>query len=486
MNQVNTIAKNISSLGIAHAITLILGSIVVIFIARYLGDIGYGKYSFAVAFTALFSVLSDLGLSTLTIRDVARDKSQAGRYLGQVSALKVILAIATLLLIVIVINVLDYPWETTVAVYIIGASVIIDSFTRLFFSITSAFEKMEYEAAIIVLRTIILFSLVLLVIHFNYGLISIVFSYLVGSIFSFVLSIFVILKKFAKPKFEKDFDFWKKTTKEALPFALTVVFGMVFFRVDTVMLSVMKGDAVTGWYYAACNIISALAVIPVVYGLAIFPVLSKYHGSARSSFSKVGTLSFKFLLMVGLPISVGVTLLAEKIIQLVYGSAYINSSYALQIMVWVFFINCIAIVPFHALNSANKQHLVMISHGIAAGLNVPLNLLLIPKYSLIGAASASVTAFVVCFSLYYYFSNRYALRIRLVNGDFVKIMAAGLVMGLFVFYYSSSNLFLVIASSAVIYLALLIMTKALSKEDLMLFREIVPRRKVDNVEKHFK
>jgi len=356
MNQVKTIAKNISSLGIAHAVTLTLGSIVVIFIARYLGDVGYGKYSFAVAFTALFSILSDLGLSTLTIRDVARDKSQAGRYLGQISALKVILAIATLLLIVIVINVLDYPKETTLVVYIIGASVIIDTFTRLFFSITSAFEKMEYEAAIKILRTIILFSLVLPVIHFNYGLIPIVSSYLVASILSFVLSIFVILKKFAKPKFEKDFDFWRKTTKEALPFALTAVFGMVFFRVDTVMLSVMKGDAVTGWYSAACNLIFALMVIPTIYGIAIFPVLSKYYGSARSSFDKVGTLSFKFLLMVGLPISVGVTLLAEKIIQLVYGSAYINSSYALQIMVWVFFINCIAIAPFHALNSANKQH----------------------------------------------------------------------------------------------------------------------------------
>ena len=81
MNQVNTIAKNISSLGIAHAITLTIGSIVVIFIARYLGDIGYGKYSFAVAFTALFAILSDLGLSTLTIRDVTRDISLANKYL---------------------------------------------------------------------------------------------------------------------------------------------------------------------------------------------------------------------------------------------------------------------------------------------------------------------------------------------------------------------------------------------------------------------
>jgi O-antigen/teichoic acid export membrane protein len=473
MNQVKTIGKNISSLGIAHAITLILGSILVIFIARYLGDIGYGKYSFAVAFTALFSVLSDLGLSTLTIRDVARDKSQAGRYLGQISALKVILAIVTLLLIVIVINALDYPRETTVAVYIIGASVIIDSFTRLFFSITSAFEKMEYEAAIIVLRTIILFSLVLLVIHFNYGLISIVSSYLAASIFSFVLSIFVILKKFAKPKFETDLDFWRKTTKEALPFALTAVFCMVFFRVDIVMLSVMKGDAVTGWYYAACNIISALLAIPGIYGLAIFPVLSKYYGSARSSFDKVGTISFKFLLMVGLPISVGISLLAEEIILLVYGSAYLNSAYALQIIVWVFFINCIAIVPFHALNSANKQHLAMIIQGISASLDVLLNLLLIPMYGLIGAASATVIAFVFNFLLYFYFCNRYVFQVKLFNVDFVKIMAAGLVMGLFVFYYSSSNLFLVIASSAVIYLALLILTKALSKEDLSMLKGII-------------
>jgi len=381
--------------------------------------------------------------------------------------------------------VLDYPKETTLAVYIIGASVIIDTFTRLFFSITSAFEKMEYEAAIKILRTIILFSLVLLIIHFNYGLIPIVSSYLVASVFSFVLSIFVILKKFARPKFETDLDFWRKTTKGALPFALTGVFGMVYFRVDTVMLSVMKGDAVTGWYSAACNLIFALMVIPAIYGTAIFPVLSKYYGSARSSFDKVGTLSFKYLLMLGLPISVGVTLLAEEIIQLVYGSAYLNSSYALQIIVWVFFINCIAVVPFHALNSANKQHLVMISEGVGAVLAVLLNLLLIPIYGLIGAASATVIAFASAASLSFYFLNRYVLKFRLINGDFAKVMAASLVMGLFIFYFHS-NFFLVIASSAVIYLALLILTRALSNEDLILFREIFPRRKVDNVEKHFK
>ena len=80
MNTVQTIAKNTGVLFVANIITSILSLILVIYIARYLGDVIYGKYSFALVFTGMFGVLTNLGMDQLIIREVARDKSKASKY----------------------------------------------------------------------------------------------------------------------------------------------------------------------------------------------------------------------------------------------------------------------------------------------------------------------------------------------------------------------------------------------------------------------
>jgi len=90
MNTVQRIAKNTAALFAAQFIASILGLVLTIFIARSLGDVIFGKYSFALAFTALFAVFSDLGYNTLLIREVAKDKSLANEYFNPVQALYII------------------------------------------------------------------------------------------------------------------------------------------------------------------------------------------------------------------------------------------------------------------------------------------------------------------------------------------------------------------------------------------------------------
>jgi O-antigen/teichoic acid export membrane protein len=240
-------STNTLSLTIAEVITKLLAFILVIFVARYLGDVGYGKYAFALAFTSFFAIIADPGFSILMIREVARDKELAGKYLGNISLVKFILSFVAFLLVVIFINLMHYPSDTTLAVYIAGAYVVLTSFNQFFISIFRAFEKMEYEALIRIIQGGILFSLVISCIYLGYGLIEIVSVLLVSSIFSLVFSGVIVLKKFAKPKFEVDLGFLKHATKEALPFALTAVFTVIYFRIDTVLLSMMKGDAVDGY-----------------------------------------------------------------------------------------------------------------------------------------------------------------------------------------------------------------------------------------------
>jgi O-antigen/teichoic acid export membrane protein len=348
------VAKNTLSLASAEVITKLLAFVLIIFIARDLQDVGFGKFSFALAFTSFFAIIADLGFNILTIREVARDKSLAGKYLGNISLVKFVLSFVAFLLVVIFINLIHYPYDTTLAVYIAGAYVVLTSFNQFFISIFRAFEKMEYEALIRIIQEVIVFSLVMYLIYFKYGLIEIVSAFLISSVFSFVFSGLVVLKKFAKPKFEIDFSFLKNTIKEALPFGLTAIFVTMYFQIDTIMLSIMQGDAVVGWYNAAYKIIFGFMFIPAAFVGSIFPLMSKYYNSSEESLKRTYRTGFKYLLVVALPISIIGFMFADKIILFLYGSGYTPSISAFQVLVLVIPIIFLTFLFGPTLQSINK------------------------------------------------------------------------------------------------------------------------------------
>lgn len=149
MNTVQRIAKNTGMLFASRIASYILCFFFVMYTARYLGAEGFGVLSFALAFTGIFGVFTDLGLQQLTVREVARDKSLAGKYLGNIAVMKVILVIITFGLIAIFINHLGYPEQTIRVFYLFALSVIFVSFSQMFYSTFQAYEKMEYVSAML-------------------------------------------------------------------------------------------------------------------------------------------------------------------------------------------------------------------------------------------------------------------------------------------------------------------------------------------------
>ena len=140
MNTVQTIAKNTGVLAISNIITSILGFFLLIYIARYLGEVGFGKYSFALAFTGLFAIIASFGMNNYIIRELARNKEQASEYLTNVSVIKLLLSFLAFGFIILTINTMNYPRDTTYAVYLFGGYMILTSFALTFRSIFQAYE----------------------------------------------------------------------------------------------------------------------------------------------------------------------------------------------------------------------------------------------------------------------------------------------------------------------------------------------------------
>ena len=472
MNIIQRIVKNTVALFAAQFAISILSLVLSIFIARNLGDAIFGKYSFALAFTAMFVIFSDLGYNTLLIREVARDKSQASKYLNNVISIRLISSTLIFGLIVATINIMGYPDDVKKIVYIFGIYMLIESFSAVFKTTFRAFEKMEYEAGITIFTNILRVSLGLLVIYLGYGLVEIALAFLFAGIFGLIFSFVVCELKFVKPKIELDLMFFKKTAMIALPLTMLSVFDIIYSRTDIIMLSIMKGDEVVGWYNAAYGLVFGFKPIPLLFMNALFPLMSGYYISSKDSLKKTYELSFKYLFTLGLPLTIGIMLLSERIVLLLYGNQFLPSIVTLQILSWDILL-IFSIGPLGGLLvSTDKQNKMAILLGITAFINIILNLILIPSFSYVGAAVASIISQLFLFGLYVYFLSKYHYKLSFSKIVISPIVASS-VMGLFICTFISVNLTLLVILAAILYFIILYLTKCFPEEDLNIFKQLI-------------
>jgi len=477
MNTVQRIAKNTAVLLAATIISKVLSFFYVMYTARYLGAEGFGILSFALAFTGIFGVFSDLGLGQLTVREVARDKSLAKKYLNNISVMKAILVTITFALIAIVINLLGYPEQTIKVVYLISLSVVSNSFTGMFYSIFRAFEKMEYQSLGQILNSILMLAGALFAISQRFSVIGFASIYFIVSVIVFGYSFAVFVWKFSLPKIEVDWNFWKSTIKEALPFGLSTIFVTIYYWIDTVMLSLMKGDMVVGWYNAAYRLIIILLFIPSILNMSIFPVMSRFYVTSKDALRVAYEKYFKYMAIIGIPIGVGTTLLADRIILLIFGTEYTHSIIALQILVWSSVFIFLSGAFTRLLESSNRQIITMKVTAINALANIILNLILIPWFSYVGASIATViTEFsalafgvIICSNLGYGLHKKYIVSL-------MKIIVSSLLMGVFIIYLKDLNLLLLVIVSAIFYFIVLWLLKGFEGEDIKIFKQITSGR----------
>ena len=475
MNTVQTIAKNTGVLGISQVITSLLGFILLIYIARYLGEVGFGKYSFAVSFTALFIIFADLGISNLIIRELARNKELTNEYLTNVSLIKLLLSFLAFGFIALTINLMDYPRDTTYAVYLFGVYMILTSFAQTFRSIFQAFERMEYDAAVMVIEKIILFILVLFVLFSGYGLIELAYAYMFAGIVAVTMSFSIVLTKIAKPKSTIDFSLGKTLIIGSIPFGLNALFGVLFFRIDTVMLSILKDDAAVGIYSAAYIPLLALtSIIGYMVLSPIYPVMSRYFISSKDSLRTLTVLSAKYMAIIGFPIAIGCFILANRFIALFYAGQYTASIIAFQIIALHIPIRLINGVIGRLLPSINRQSQYTIGFGLSALCNIILNAAMIPYFSYIGASIATILSEVFLYFILIYFINKYYKKLEL-HKHFIKPLVAALMMGGFVFYFKDINLLLLIILGGLMYFAMLLLLRTFTQEDKNIFKQVVRR-----------
>ena len=473
MNTIQRIAKNTSVMFTSKILSYVIGLFYIIYIARYLGAEGYGVLSFAIAFTAFFVIFADLGLSTLMVREIARDKVFTGKYIINTAVIKLILSILTFGLIIFFLNILDYPIQTNYIVYIIALSGIINSFSQIFYSAFQAHENMQYQSVGLVLNSSLLLLGALIIIKYELNILSVANLYLIASIITLIYIIVISLIKSIFPKFEIDVTFWKIIIIDALPFTFIGAFVVVNQNVDCLMLSKFINMTAVGWYSSAYNLVLALEFIPAALIAAIYPITSKFHNSKEKQ-DFILERGLKYMLLVGLPIGIITTLLADKIVLLIYGKSFIPSIIALQILVWSEVIIFVNMLFNNLLISTNKQISIVKQFGIVITFNIVINLILIPRFSFVGASIATVASSLLSIIILYYFisKEKYFKKQEIVSLT-IPILIACIIMAVYIYIFHGLELFFIIFSSIGLYLIILYLLRVFDEVDFNMVRKIL-------------
>jgi O-antigen/teichoic acid export membrane protein len=185
--------------------------------------------------------------------------------------------------------------------------------------------------------------------------------------------------------------------------------------------------------------------------------------------------------MLGIPLGVGTTLLAEKIIYMLFGSGYENSVIALQILIWssvfIFFS-----IPFGCLfNSLSMQRIGMKIAFVCSIFNVVSNLIMIPSFSYVGASITTVLTELLSFLLYFYASSRTEFGLsRRMAIDILKIMVASSIMGGIVIFMYHLNLFVIIVLSVLVYFIALLLLQGIDRDDIEMLRQVTTLKTIES------
>lgn len=376
-----------------RAMRMVMSVLVGAWVARYLGPSQFGELAYVVAFVAFFSVISQLGLDAVAIRDMARNKQYSPAILGTVLRLRFIsgflcwgAAIAGMALL--------RPGDTQslVLTMIIASAVVFqaaDSIDLWFQSQTQSKRTVLAKAVSYLMAGGLKVALILakapLIAFAIVGFIEVMLS---------AFALWVAYRRFPTPfRWEWDTEWAAKLLRESWPYLLSGLAIIIYMRIDQIMLREMVGEHELGIYSAALPLSTAWYFIPMVIYISVAPTIACRKQTDPVGYERAITQLFSMMWWVMLPLSAAIALVSLPLVALLYGEAYQASAAVLAIHVFSNVPVALGVVMGIWVVNERRNTLSLYKTTIGAASNVLLNLILIPNYGAQGAAIASLISF---------------------------------------------------------------------------------------------
>ncbi len=437
--------------------------------ARVLGPGDLGKYYFALSFTTIFSIALDLGITNLLTREVAKDNSKAGKYLGAAIGAKLLLSAITIVILIVVTKVAGYDPLIMTLIWIAVVSMLADSFTTLLFSFSRAFHNLKFESINAVLSQAVTLIVSLIVFQYTKSLIPLMWAQVASSGFALIFAMTLINRRWKlslRPTW--DLVYIKSLLLLALPFGLYAIAQRFYNYLDSVLLFQLAGDTAVGIYQVPFRAVTAFQFLPIAFIASLYPALSHYWHNNRPQMVTTFERAMNYSLIIATPLAIGLAAISAPVVS-IFAHGFEAAVLPLQascLTIFFMFLN----YPVGSLLNACDQQKANTKHMIITAVaSVILNVILIPIYGVMGAVATAILSTALLFSLNWFKALKVIdTKVNKIYFTFVKTLVASVLMGGAILWLNQwLNIFVVVVIAMFVYFCCLLVLGGIKKEDIM-------------------
>jgi len=475
MSLTQRVAYNTAVQIVAKVITTLLSLVLIAALTRYLGVSGYGEYTTIFAYTQFFAVFSDFGFFWFFLREISKPEANTEKIASNVLTFRTLVAIGIFTAGFLLGLFIPQYHDIRYGIGIIAGAAFWMSLNGTYVGIFQSKLRMDKAALTDIIGRLVILGIVLFQIKAGVNLTQILWAYFLGNFANFAINA-LLGRMYVKIRPAFDTKYWKYIFWECLPISIVSILSVIYFKIDTVILSLLKSSTDVGIYGPPYKVLEILILFPAIFMGNVFPIFVRYFYSKDERIKSAYQRSFDFLLIAAVPIVVGVVFTAKRIIQIIAGGEFVQahtippvfglpatSATALQILIIAVGISFISHIFGYMVIAIGKQTKLIWPNAAMVVFNIGMNLLLIPKISYIGAAIVTVLTEILVVASYY-FVMRQNIELRLRFSIVWKVVLSGILLAVTLKYLSFLSLWYLIPIGAAVYLFIMWLVKGISKE----------------------
>lgn len=453
----------ISLLG--QAATWISTFVLMITYGRYLSTTEFGELFLAMTFIALAATPISSGYDSQITRGIITEPTKASHYFSNVLFIKIVLWGVIYGLTFLMSWFVGYSFEIRFLIGVFGISMLSSAIMSTFAAFHNAYLRTVYPVLGSVIEKICTAIVGYLILRQGGGVQMMAFVLLGGAVANGIWQGFWFFR-LVKIRFALDMKFARETLHANLPFLAYGAMGVIYYRIDTVLLSFLSNSEVIGWYGASYRLFDTLGFIPSLVGTLLYPIFFKLAQSSDKNLKAAIEKSVNYLLFIGVPTATTMIVAAPNIIGFLYRRQdFIRAAASLQALapglVFLYVNTAIGAI----LMSKKQDKKIPALAAIAMVFNVSINLILIPTYQEVGAAAATSLTELLLLVVSIIFIQRH---LRPMGSLIVvgKTLAASTVMALAIWLLHTLNLLIILPVAMITYLGAAALLRIIPRSDL--------------------
>jgi O-antigen/teichoic acid export membrane protein len=358
-------------------------------ITRYLGPSAFGDYTTATVFLLIPVAFADIGLSAIVVREISAVPERAEAVLRASYSLRLIISALAVAVTVGTSFVLPFDHRARVAILIMAFGAFLSLVNLSVLPILQVQLRMQWAVFANLAGRFVTLVATLAVLALGLGFKAVVLANVIGLAVILAVGVYAARSAYSlRPSI--DVAYWRRFLKASLVLGLGLAITQVYFRVDTVLIALLRPAAEVGLYGAAYKFIELTQALAYTVFVSMFPALSAFAARDDSRFAFLAQKGFDVVLAAGLPLTIGMVFAARPLLEATAGDRYGAAAGVLQILAFYPLLAFVDGLLWRILIASHHERTLLLIGVSILTLNIALNLIFIPVYGYRAAAITSI------------------------------------------------------------------------------------------------